>query len=82
MAIGIFPTDSSWGGDVPRVWFRPWGWVHRPVSAPRTLLLLLALAFCIQLFVAVDSHSHSVSDTLYGIQAAVAMATGRTLASD
>jgi hypothetical protein len=31
------------------------------------LLLLLALVFCVQVFVAVDRHSHSASDTLYGI---------------
>jgi hypothetical protein len=52
---------------MPRVWFRPWGWVYRPVSVSGTLLVLLALAFCVQVFVAVDRHSHSVSDTLYGI---------------
>jgi hypothetical protein len=32
---------------MPRVWFRPWGWVYRPVSVPGALLVLLALAFCI-----------------------------------
>jgi len=32
---------------------------HRPC--------LLIRAFCIQVFLAVDSRSHSVSDTLYGI---------------
>jgi hypothetical protein len=31
------------------------------------LLVLLALLFCIQVFVAVDRNSHSVSDTLYGV---------------
>ena len=34
-----------------RPWFRPWGWVHRPVSWQGV----------------VDRHSHSASDTLYGI---------------
>lgn len=28
--------------------------------------MLLALAFCGQAFIAIDRHSHSVSDTLYG----------------
>ena len=28
---------------------------------------LLTLAFCVQVFTAMDRHSHSVSDTLYGI---------------
>jgi surface polysaccharide O-acyltransferase-like enzyme len=31
------------------------------------LLVVLALIFCVQVFVAVDRHSHSASDTLYGI---------------
>jgi hypothetical protein len=31
------------------------------------LLVLLALLVCIQVFVAVDRNSHSVSDTLYGV---------------
>jgi hypothetical protein len=28
---------------------------------------LFGLAFCAQVFVAVDRHSHSASDTLYGV---------------
>jgi len=28
--------------------------------------MLLALAFCLQVFIAIDRHSHSASDTLYG----------------
>ena len=49
------------------VWFRAWGWVHRPVTVMGWVVLLMAVAFCTQVFVAVDRHSHSVSDTLYGI---------------
>jgi hypothetical protein len=30
-------------------------------------VVLFALAFCVQVFIAVDRQSHSVSDTLYGI---------------
>lgn len=52
---------------LPRRWFAPWGWIHRPNSLEGVLLVLLALAFCVQVFVAVDRQSHSVSDTLYGI---------------
>ena len=48
-------------------WFKPWGWIYRPVSWQGLLACLAALAFCIQVFVAVDQNSHSVSDTLYGI---------------
>ncbi len=50
-----------------RTWFRSWGWIYRPVSWQGWLLLSLVIAFCLQVFVAVDRHSHSASDTLYGI---------------
>jgi len=45
----------------------PLGWIYRPNSLEGVLLVLLALAFCVQVFVAVDRQSHSVSDTLYGV---------------
>jgi len=48
-------------------WFKQWGWIYRPVAAPGWLAVLLTVVFCIQVFVAVDRHSHSVSDTFYGI---------------
>jgi len=48
-------------------WFRRVGWFHVPVSVPGVLVTLLAVMFCINVFVAIDRHSHSVSDTLYGI---------------
>ena len=50
-----------------RRWFVPWGWVYRPVRWQGLGLVLLAGVFCAQVFVAVDRHSHSVSDTLDGI---------------
>ncbi len=50
-----------------RVWFRAWGWVYRPASWQGFLLLVLTAVFCAQVFLAVDRHSHSASDTLYGI---------------
>ena len=49
------------------VWFRRWGWVHRPVSWQGALLWILAAVFCGTVFLAVDRRSHSVSDTLYGV---------------
>jgi len=52
---------------VARPWFRPLGWIYRPASVEGVLLVLLTAAFCVQVFVAVDRHSHSVSDTLYGV---------------
>jgi len=48
-------------------WFKRFGWFYLPVSAAGTVLTLLGAAFCVQVFVAIDRHSHSVSDTLYGI---------------
>lgn len=38
-----------------------------PVSAAGWLLTFATAAFCAQIFRFVDRHSHSVTDTLYGI---------------
>ena len=51
----------------PRPWFRPWGWIYRPVSVEGVLVVMIAVAFSVQVFLAVDRHSHSASDTLYGV---------------
>ena len=48
-------------------WFRPWGWLYRPASVVGWVALLATMAFSINVFLAVDRHSHSVSDTLYGV---------------
>ncbi len=48
-------------------WFRPWGWLYYPISWQGLMLVLLVLAFWVQVFLAIDRHSHSASDTLYGI---------------
>jgi hypothetical protein len=48
-------------------WFKRLGWFYLPVSLPGAIITLAALAFCVQVFVAIDRHSHSVSDTLYGV---------------
>ena len=45
-------------------WFKRVGWFYVPISIPGVLVALAALAFCAQVFVAVDRHSHSASDTL------------------
>jgi hypothetical protein len=49
------------------VWFKRVGWFYLPISLPGGVITLAALAFCAQVFVAVDRHSHSASDTLYGV---------------
>ena len=50
-----------------RTWFKRCGWVFLPVSVPGAILMVAALAMALQVFVAIDRHSHSVSDTLYGV---------------
>ncbi|HZI93934.1 MAG TPA: hypothetical protein VFE84_06795 [Patescibacteria group bacterium] len=49
------------------VWFKHMGWIYRPISWQGFLVSALAVAFCVQVFVAIDRHSHSASDTLYGV---------------
>jgi hypothetical protein len=51
---------------VRRGWFKEWGWIYRPTSLQGVLLILVSLAFSVQVFLAVDRNSHSVSDTFYG----------------
>ena len=50
-----------------RNWFKRGGWVYMPVSIPGGIVALMAMASCVQVFFAVDRHSHSASDTLYGV---------------
>ena len=48
-------------------WFKRLGWFYLPISLPGIVIALGALAFCAQVFWAVDRRSHSASDTLYGV---------------
>lgn len=48
-------------------WFKRWGWFHLPTSVSGAVVVIAAAAFCINVFLAIDRHSHSVSDTLYGV---------------
>ena len=48
-------------------WFKALGWVYQSVSWAGFIVVLAGLAFSIQVFMAVDARSHSVSDTLYGV---------------
>jgi len=50
-----------------RHWFKRAGWVYVPVSAMGIVAWVLAALFCATVFMAVDRHSHSVSDTFYGV---------------
>ena len=48
-------------------WFKRVGWFYLPISMPGGIVTVAALAFCAQIFFAVDRHSHSVSDMFYGV---------------
>ena len=48
-------------------WFKRWGWFYLPTAAQGFVIVLGALAFCVNVFGVVDGRSHSVSDTLYGV---------------
>jgi hypothetical protein len=54
-------SASAW------TWFQRSGWFYRPKSLAGVIVTLLPLLFCVNVFMAVDRHSHSASDTLYGI---------------
>ena len=49
------------------VWFKKFGWIYLPVSIIGWVIWLFGLALSVNIFLAIDRHSHSVSDTLYGI---------------
>ena len=48
-------------------WFKKAGWIYLPVSAMGCLLILLAIAFCVNVFWVIDRNSHSVSDSFYNV---------------
>ncbi len=49
------------------IWFKRSGWFYIPSSLPGVFVCALAAVLCATVFVAVDRHSHSVSDTIYGV---------------
>ena len=66
------PQSASANGlkgkaSLSRPWFKEWRWIYLPVSIEGWLAMILTAAFCVNTFLAVDRHSHSASDTLYGI---------------
>ncbi len=50
-----------------RTLFTRKGWFCVPSSILGLVICAVAAAFCVNVFIAVDRHSHSASDTLYGI---------------
>jgi len=49
------------------LWFNRRGWFYVPVSVPGGIVTLAILIFMVQVFLAVDRHAYSVSDTLHGV---------------
>ena len=49
------------------VWFKKVGWIYKPVSVIGWIITIITIILCIQVFIAVDFHSHSASDTFYGV---------------
>jgi hypothetical protein len=48
-------------------WFKRCGWFYLPTSVPGVVVCLLGALFCFTVFRAIDRHSHSAADTLYGV---------------
>ena len=46
---------------------RPIGWLYLPASILTWAVALAMALFCANVFIAIDRHSHSASDTLYGV---------------
>ena len=49
------------------IWFRKAGWIYGPISVVGWAIALVTILLCVQVFIAVDARSHSVSDTFYGV---------------
>ena len=66
---GYFVTQSNFPNKTSMKikWFKRVGWIYAPVSVPGACADLLSILFCLTVFRAIDRHSHSASDTLYGI---------------
>ena len=59
-----------------KAWFKEWGWIYLRIAWQGWTAVVLAVLFSVLVFVAVDRHSHSASDTLYGVFPYVAPAFG------
>jgi len=49
------------------IWFKKAGWIYKPTSIIGWVIAIITILLCVQVFIAVDAHSHSVSDTFYGV---------------
>jgi hypothetical protein len=62
-----FVPQSAWQLFMKTKWFKRCGWFYAPASIPGAIVCVLAIFFCLTVFNAIDRHSHSASDTLYGV---------------
>jgi hypothetical protein len=46
-------------------WFKPFGWLYRPVSLPGYGILFIFTVFCLHIFFAALMQSHSLGSALY-----------------
>lgn len=46
-------------------WFRPFGWIYKPISLPGYTVFFVVAVFCLHILIASFSQSHSVGDALY-----------------
>lgn len=49
------------------LWFKPLGWLYRPVTLTGWILTLITVLLIVRIFLVIDRQSHSVSDTLTGV---------------
>ncbi len=64
--MNVMRVDVERAGRARR-WFAPWGWIYRPVSVEGVLLVLVALAFCVQVLLAADRVKGDLSRLVRGI---------------
>ena len=53
--------------EMKQAWFKRVGGFTSRSRREGAIVSLAAVGFCVNVFLAIDRHSHSVSDTLYGV---------------
>lgn len=63
----MLACDFTWSTTMTSYWFRRTRYWYRPCHLIAWLILILAGIFCATVIVAINRHTHSVSDLLYGV---------------
>jgi hypothetical protein len=50
-----------------RSWFQSFGWFYLPMTWAGALVMALAFAFCLSVFLLIDTHAQSLSELLYAL---------------